>query len=113
MGEYYDWVNIDKKEFISPIDFDQGSKRYESFLKDSTILKVLYTLLDNEWKGDHILWLGDEGVIPADSSNETINSLYQQTVKCGYDGSSFAMICDYYKNVGGLFRNPNLRFARS
>lgn len=26
MGEYYRWVNVDKKEYICPEDFDYGSK---------------------------------------------------------------------------------------
>ena len=30
MGEYYDWVNIDKREYISPSDFDLGNKIHES-----------------------------------------------------------------------------------
>ena len=25
MGEYYQWVNVDKKEYICPEDFDYGS----------------------------------------------------------------------------------------
>ncbi len=104
MSEYFDWVNIDKKELISPIDFDQGSKRYESLLKNSTMLTVLYALLDDEWKGDHILWLGDEAFVPAESSIEIFNSLYKQTEEAGYAGSPFAMICDYYKNVSCIFQ---------
>lgn len=26
MGEYYNWVNVDKKEYICPADFDYGNK---------------------------------------------------------------------------------------
>ena len=29
MGEYYNWVNIDKKEYITPRDFDYGNKFWE------------------------------------------------------------------------------------
>lgn len=29
MGEYYDWVNVDRKEYISPCDFDFGNKKHE------------------------------------------------------------------------------------
>lgn len=35
MGEYYNWVNVDKKEYISPSDFGYGSKFHESLHKDS------------------------------------------------------------------------------
>ena len=30
MGEYYQWVNVDKKEYISPVDFGYGSKRWQT-----------------------------------------------------------------------------------
>lgn len=26
MGEYYDWVNVDRKEYICPNDFDCGNR---------------------------------------------------------------------------------------
>jgi len=29
MGEYFNWINLDKKEYISPGDFDIGYKGYE------------------------------------------------------------------------------------
>ncbi len=35
MGEYYNWVNVDKKEYICPADFDYGNKFHESMHKDS------------------------------------------------------------------------------
>lgn len=52
MGEYYKWVNIDKKEYISPRDFDYGNKFWESMNKDSAPLHALHVLLANEWRGD-------------------------------------------------------------
>ena len=30
MGEYYNWVNVDRKEYICPADFDLGNKLLES-----------------------------------------------------------------------------------
>lgn len=35
MGEYYNWINVDKKEYICPGDFDYGNKFHESMHKDS------------------------------------------------------------------------------
>lgn len=52
MSEYYIWVNVDKKEYISPFDFDYGSKYFESCQKNSTVLLALHTLLFHEWKRD-------------------------------------------------------------
>jgi len=103
MGEYYRWVNVDKREYICPSDFDYGSKFWESMHKESVPLLALHSLLNNEWKGDHILWFGDErGVSP--SSNIVIQILYNQSVRIGYPGDAFDMVCESYRNVSGLFK---------
>jgi len=60
MGEYYDWVNIDKKEYISPYCFDYGSKSIESSTKYNPVLRALQELLHTNWRGDRVVWLGDE-----------------------------------------------------
>ena len=57
MGEYYDWVNISKKEYLSPVDFDLGSKLYESAYAGNPLLGALYDLLSSDWKGDAIVFL--------------------------------------------------------
>ena len=59
MGEYFEWVNIDKKEYISPFDFDQGSKLHQTSVDGNPLLNALATLLDDRWKGDRIVFLGD------------------------------------------------------
>ena len=104
MGEYYDWVNVDKKEYICPGDFDYGNKFYESMHKDSIPLHALHSLLINEWKGDHVLWLGDECPVPEQSSNGMIKTLYKQSAEVGYPGDAVDMICESYRNVSCLFR---------
>lgn len=38
MGEYYNWVNVDKKEYISPCDFGFGNKRTESLVRGNVFL---------------------------------------------------------------------------
>ena len=45
MGEYYQWVNVDKKEYISPVNFGYGSKRWQTLHVGNTFLCVLYKLL--------------------------------------------------------------------
>jgi len=55
MGEYYKWVNIDKKEYITPRDFGYGNKFWESMHKDSDPLHALRALLADEWRGDRVL----------------------------------------------------------
>ena len=60
MGEYYDWVNIDKKEYICPSDFDLGNKLHESASAGNQFRGALYNLLSTDWSGDSIVFLGDQ-----------------------------------------------------
>ena len=83
MGEYYNWINVDKREYICPADFDYGNKFHESIHKDSIPLCALHTLLNDEWKGDHVLWFGDECSVFNSHSSNIIRTLYAQSVKFG------------------------------
>lgn len=104
MGEYYNWVNVDKREYICPGDFDYGNKFHESMHKKSIPLHALHTLLNDEWKGDHVLWLGDECSVSNKFPNKIIQTLYDQSVAFGYPGSAFDRICESYRNVSCLFK---------
>lgn len=104
MGEYYNWVNVDKKEYICPGDFDYGNKFHESMHKDSIPLHALHTLLANEWRGDRVLWFGDECPVPEDFPNAVIQALYVQSAEFGYPGDAFDLICESYRNVSCLFK---------
>ncbi len=104
MGEYYDWVNVDKKEYITPNDFDYGNKSIESCSRGNEFLCALRELLHNEWAGDHIFFMGDEKNIPEDTKNETLKLMYNRTVEFGYPGCPFDTEMEYFKNVGGLFK---------
>lgn len=104
MGEYYDWVNVDRKEYICPNDFDLGNKSHESMGRGNVLLRALRELLSREWKGDHVLFLGDESPIPADTENETLRILYGHTVQAGYPGHALETMLDTYRNVSGLFK---------
>ena len=35
MGEYYSWVNINKKEYIAPCDFGLGSKLWGAVVAEA------------------------------------------------------------------------------
>lgn len=104
MGEYYNWVNVDKREYICPADFDYGNKFHESMHKDSMPLHALHTLLNDEWKGDHVLWFGDECSVSNPFPNKIIQTLYDQSAAFGYPGDAFDMICESYRNVSCLFK---------
>lgn len=104
MSECYTWVNVDKKEYISPGDFDCGLRFRESMNKDCLPLHALHTLLSGEWKGDHLVWLGDECSVSPLSPYGIIQTLYAQSADFGTPGNAFDMICESYRNVSCLFR---------
>lgn len=56
MGEYYRWVNVDKKEYLCPSDFDYGSKLHESMHKRNAVLCALRELLSSDWKNDRVFF---------------------------------------------------------
>lgn len=60
--------------------------------------------MNDEWKGDHVLWFGDECSVFDSPSSNIIRTLYAQSVEFGYPGDAFDMICETYKNVSGLFK---------
>lgn len=107
MGEYYKWVNVDRKEYLSPMDFDLGLKSHESIWRGNALLCALRELLSREWSGDHIFFLGDYIDIPADTENETLRILYRQSPAS--DAFTFLeraedFVFDNYRNVSALFR---------
>lgn len=108
MGEYYMWVNVDKREYIDPIDFDCGCKVRETMGKKNILLYALHTLLGDEWKGDHILWFGDERSVSNQFPNSIIQTLYNQSEEFGDPGDAYNMICESYRNVSCLFKEAEM-----
>ena len=103
MGEYYRWVNADKKQYIRPSDFGYGSKAWETAHRDSEPLLAMYELLHDEWKGDHIVWFGDEISLPNNPSNEVLKILDKDSIDFGYPHNAFDTICESYRNVSCFF----------
>lgn len=54
MGVYYLIVNVDKKELLSPHDFDHGAKMAEWCYQGNRVILALHNLLENRWKGDRV-----------------------------------------------------------
>ncbi|MBR2562198.1 MAG: hypothetical protein IKE31_08630 [Eubacterium sp.] len=105
MGEYFDWVNVDRKEYLSPSDFDLGNKRYETVGKDNDLLRALQDLLSNEWKGCRIIFLGDECEAPQDVATDLFQTIQKHSEELGYSGEDmYEMIWESYKDVAGLFK---------
>ena len=104
MGECYQWVNVDKKEYIAPVDFGYGSKRWQTLHVGNDFLCALYKLLATDWAGDHIIWLGDELPRLKSSDNVSLEILYQHTLESGYPGSSGDTVDEMYINISGTFK---------
>ena len=60
MGIYYMIVNVDKKEALSPHDFQYGAKMAEWCYHYEKPVLALHNLLAGRWKGDRVYVFADE-----------------------------------------------------
>lgn len=104
MGEYYNWVNVDKKEYICPADFDYGNKARESMGKDGAVLRALRSLLRDEWKGSRVIWVGDEYSIYDELPLELSQLLQKHSASSDYEKCVFDIVYSSYRNVSCLFK---------
>lgn len=104
MGEYYNWVNVDKKEYLCPGDFGFGNKRTESLVRGSSLLCALREMIFTKWSGDHLIFMGDETPVFQEADNEALRILYRHSVEAGFPGEPFDTVCETYRNVSALFR---------
>jgi hypothetical protein len=108
MGEYFSWVNVDRREFLSPHDFGYGNKWHESLGRSNELLRALHSLLSNEWKGCHVFWMGDESPLPDETDLEMFITMKAQCSEIGYgNGGMFDMVCETYRNLSGLFKGAD------
>ena len=104
MGEYYNWVNVEKKEYLCPACFDYGNKLHETMYRENELLRALRELLAAEWKGCRILFLGDECSAPDGIATELFQLFLRHTEEIGYSGALFDTVCESYRNVSCLFK---------
>lgn len=67
MGQYFSWVNLDKREFIEDDPWICGLKLIESCYVGNEKTDAALTLLESRWAGDRVVFLGDY----ASFANET------------------------------------------
>ena len=67
MGVYYLIVNVDKKELLSPHDFDSGAKMAEWCYQGQSVVLALKNLLEGRWKGDRVYAVSDYALASYDS----------------------------------------------
>ena len=104
MGEYYCWANTNKKQCMWGIDFDYGSKYWESMGGDDTIILALQSLLNDEWKGDRIVWLGDESLLQEDIDKAYLKNSNKEYIEFINMLGKLDVMSAGYKNVSGLFK---------
>lgn len=113
MGEYYRWVNVDRKEYLLPSNFGYGSKREESLVRSNELLKALHTLLAAEWRGCRVFWMGDETPLPEKSDIEMFAVLEKECIaNGGGKGDLFDTVCETYRNVSGQFKTADKERVR-
>ena len=106
MGEYFSWVNLDRREFIQCGDFDDGlCKLYQTVWYECLGLKAFYTLLSKEWTGQKILYLGDETEAIEDHRNPVVAQLIEEHRRWGQVGFLFDYVYEKYRDITPLFTN--------
>ncbi|MBQ7502140.1 hypothetical protein IJT93_05415 [bacterium] len=119
MGEYFRWINIDKKEYIEPYSFDCGGKITESSHLGNAFLCALRELLFGEWSGDRIMFLGDYYNLPEDPQSGILQDLFEQTAKAEKAACSYEICClddfidYYYRDVSCLFKAAESEVRRN
>lgn len=61
LGQYYLVVNLDKKEFLAPLDYENGAKLMEHSYIGNNFLKAVEFLLSEKgsWYKTRLVWAGD------------------------------------------------------
>ena len=59
MGQYYAAINFDKRQKVLPWDYVNGAKLMEFSWQGNNFMEAVENLLNNEWKGDRVLFVGD------------------------------------------------------
>lgn len=103
MGEYYNWVNVDRKEYICPSDFGLGNKLMETSNPHNSFLCAFRELLGSEWRDSRIVFLGDSKELTKDDKNETLSILYRHSEESGHKGIGIDTILETYTNISSWF----------
>ena len=103
MGVDYSWVNIDKHEYLCPIDFDEGGRIYQTLFAYNSLTGALYNLLSSDWKGDTFLFLGDGTTISEHNNHQVLSQLREKRILDQRFIDEMDYIEETYKCVSGLF----------
>lgn len=81
MGQYFKFINFDKKEQVSPYDYDNLAKVMEHSYQGNAFIYAVEQLMKTAWKGDRVLYVGDYVDEYYDNSEygKTLKELVQET----------------------------------
>ena len=105
MGQYYKFVNIDKKEICDRNR--HGYKLMEHSYVNNDYCNDILSLLSNEWKGDRVIHVGDYAE-STDSSN-TANIIENLSNELGINHTIYSYAEGFKKVVSK--NNNNIRYV--
>ena len=89
MGEYYEFVNLDKKEYLTPGHFGSAINYSNCRQVDNDFINCAYTLMNSLWKNDTVLFFGDESSFKSNGNpkiEELINKYSEYPMdECAYE----------------------------
>ena len=103
MSENYYWVNVDKKEYLCPVDFCLSGHNHGSTYRENDCLRALRELLTSEWKGSHVGFLGENCTAPSNIGEDLFRVILIHAEEMGYPGNIFDTMCESYRNASCLF----------
>ena len=98
MGQYFTWLNVDKREQLDPLAFEGGLKWCETCYVGSERTEAALTLLAGPWAGDAVIFMGDY-CSPGDIDNPLMQRV---AAEYGAHGACDLME-DTFTNVTGMF----------
>lgn len=99
MGQYFDWVNPDKKEMIGSYPWKCGFKLEENTYLGNEKTDAMLTLMATRWKGDRVIFLGDY----AEFKNET--NPYRRAFELDLGGHGIeGYLFEDLEDVAGVFK---------
>jgi len=102
MGEYFEWVNVDKRERLELGAFGSGFKVMEPCWVGNKEIDAVCTLMSGRWRGDLVAFCGDESAgLWLDNSEEGIRAKAEYGAGTGFTD----YVIDEYENITGIFKD--------
>lgn len=113
MGQYYKPVNIDKRQWLSCYDYDNGAKLLEHSYIGNRFAETVMHLLATNWNGDRIVWAGDYADPEGNERGDTLYARMGEPFKITPPASTIAyryLVNHDRLQVVDLFRLVSDRF---